>query len=241
MQGSIGGVNFYRSQDGFLAREETSVDAERIKTDPAFKRTRENGNEFGTAAKAGKLFRITFMPLLRIGSDARVISRIVKSMMDALQFDTTHKRGKRVVSAGDLTMLKGFECNASAPLSATLKMTPTATIDRVQGKATVSLGAVVPEELIAAPTGATHFKIVTAAAAIDFDKGTHTEDFQSSVLLPWDINPMAALTLTNTLPAASTLPLFLLLGIQFFILDAGTVYPLNNNSSNALQVAAVDA
>ena len=50
---TLGDVNFYKSQDGFLVREKGGVDGKRIKSDPAFKRTRENGQEFGSAGKAG--------------------------------------------------------------------------------------------------------------------------------------------------------------------------------------------
>ena len=241
VQGSVGGVNFYKSQDGYLLRELTTLDGNRIKTDPAFKRTRENGSEFSTAAKAGKFFRLTFKPVLKTGSDNRIISRLMKGMVSVLRVDTTHVRGKRVPSAGDLTLLKGFECNDGAPLSATLELIPATLIDRVTGKATVAISSFVPSEDVNAPVGTTHFKIVTAAAAIDFDNGTQTADFKSTAMLPWDVNPTAAINLQNNLPAASTLPLFLLLGIQFFRVEGTVTYPLNTKSANALQIAQVDA
>lgn len=57
LKGTIGNINFYKSKDGYLAREKTSVNAERIANDPAFVRTRENGAEFGRAGRAGKVLR----------------------------------------------------------------------------------------------------------------------------------------------------------------------------------------
>ena len=54
LDGTIGGITFYKSKDGYLAREKGGVSADRIKNDPAFQRTRENGAEFGRAGKAGK-------------------------------------------------------------------------------------------------------------------------------------------------------------------------------------------
>ena len=57
LQGTIGGVSFYRTQDGYLAREKGGVDGQRIANDPAFQRTRENGNEFGRAGKGGRPVR----------------------------------------------------------------------------------------------------------------------------------------------------------------------------------------
>ena len=46
LDGTIGGITFYKSQDGYLAREKGGVDGNRIATDPNFQRTRENGSEF---------------------------------------------------------------------------------------------------------------------------------------------------------------------------------------------------
>ena len=55
LDGTIGGITFYKSKDGYLAREKGGISAERIANDPAFERTRENGSEFGRAGKAGKV------------------------------------------------------------------------------------------------------------------------------------------------------------------------------------------
>lgn len=60
LKGTIGNITFYKSKDGFLAREKGSLDATRIANDPAFQRTRENGAEFGRAGKAGKVLRTAF-------------------------------------------------------------------------------------------------------------------------------------------------------------------------------------
>ena len=72
LTGKIGDLSFYKSQDGYLAREKGGVDATRIKNDPAFARTRENGQEFGMAAKSGKIVRDAFRPLMMRASDGRV-------------------------------------------------------------------------------------------------------------------------------------------------------------------------
>lgn len=53
----LGGMTFYKSQDGALVREKGGVSADKIANDPAFQRTRENGEEFGAAGIAGKVLR----------------------------------------------------------------------------------------------------------------------------------------------------------------------------------------
>ena len=57
LKGTIGGISFYKTSDGHLAREKGGVDKSRIQNDPAFQRTRENGEEFGRAGKGGKVLR----------------------------------------------------------------------------------------------------------------------------------------------------------------------------------------
>lgn len=60
LKGTLGDITFYKSQDGFLAREKGGIEASRIASDRAFQRTRENGSEFGNANKAGKMLRTAF-------------------------------------------------------------------------------------------------------------------------------------------------------------------------------------
>ena len=74
IEGTIGGMTFYKSQDGHLVREKGGVSGERIANDPAFVRTRENGEEFGAAGTAGKLMRDTLRSLMMNAADGRVTS-----------------------------------------------------------------------------------------------------------------------------------------------------------------------
>src|SRR3989344_57567 len=89
LKGTIGDISFYKTQDGHLAREKGGVDASRIANDPAFVRTRENGEEFGASAASGKLVRDAFRSMMMSASDNRVTSRLTKVMSDIKNFDGT--------------------------------------------------------------------------------------------------------------------------------------------------------
>ena len=91
LDGTIGGITFYKSKDGYLAREKGGIPAERIRTDPAFQRTRENGAEFGRAGKAGKVLRNSIRQLLQNVNDSRMVSRLTKEMVKVIQMDATCK------------------------------------------------------------------------------------------------------------------------------------------------------
>lgn len=240
LKGTIGGVSFYKSRDGHLAREKGGVDKSRIMNDPAFQRTRENGSEFGRAGAAGKVLRTAIRALLINASDFRMVSRLTKEMVKVIQEDLVSERGLRNVLDGELELLLGFEFNISGKLGTTLYAPFVGTIDRVTGQLTVDLVSFVPVNMISAPGGTTHFKIVSAGAEIDFEAGTFVTQESGTAILPYDANATAAINLVNPVTAASTKPLFLALGVQFYQEINGAQYPLKNGSYNALSLVKID-
>lgn len=240
LDGTIGGITFYKSQDGYLAREKGGVPAEKIATDPAFQRTRENGEEFGRAGKAGKLLRNAIRAMLQNASDSRMVSRLTQKMVEVVQADAINPRGQRNVIDGEAELLEGFDFNINGKLGTTLYAPFTGTIDRVAGTLTASIPSFVPINMLAAPGGATHFKIVSAGAEVDFENETFVMDSQATTVLPWDATATAAINLANTVTANSTHPLFLALGIEFYQQVNGQMYPLKNGAFNALSLIKVD-
>jgi len=240
LKGTIGDITFYKTaQDGHLAREKGGIDGNRIASDPAFQRTRENGAEFGRAGKAGKLLRTAFNALLIQASDGRVASRLTRDMVKVLQADTVHARGMRTVEGGDPTLLSGFEFNIRGKLGSTLYAAFTATADRAAGTLTFGLPALVPVNMVAAPQGTTHFKVFSGGGELDFAGDTYTTEIVESAVLPWDSTTTAALTQTSHVTAASTLPLLLVAGIAFYQEVNGDMYPLNNGAYNPLSLVLV--
>lgn len=241
LKGTIGGVSFYKSRDGHLAREKGGVDRSRIMNDPAFQRTRENGSEFGRAGAAGKVLRTALRALLINASDFRMVSRLTKEMVKVIQEDQVSERGLRNVLDGELELLLGFEFNISGKLGTTLYAPFVGAIDRVTGELTVDLASFVPINMISAPGGTTHFRIVSAGAEIDFEEGTFVTQESGTGILPYDATATAAINLVNSVTAASTKPLFLALGIEFYQEINGAQYPLKNGSYNALSLIKIDS
>src|SRR4051812_12873002 len=111
IKGTIGNITFFRNKDGsYGAKAKGFVSKQRIETEDAFRRTRENGQEFGNAGKSGKTFRSAFQSLMG-SADFRMTSRLHKLMMRCLKADTVNDRGLRKVSTGDTKLLKGFDFN----------------------------------------------------------------------------------------------------------------------------------
>ena len=239
LEGTIGDITFYKSQDGFLAKGKGGISADRIANDPNFQRTRENGSEFGRAGKAGKVLRNSIRALLQNASDRLVVSRLTTEMVKVIQEDLTNPRGERNVIDGEAELLEGFEFNINGKLGTTLYAPFTGTIDRVAGTLTANLPAFVPANMIAAPGGTTHFKIISVGAEIDFENESFVVDTQETAVLPWDNLATAVINLVNAVTANSTHQLFLALGISFYQQVNGQMYPLKNGAFNALSLVKV--
>lgn len=232
LKGTIGGISFYKTSDGHLAREKGGVDKKRIQNDPAFQRTRENGSEFGRAGKGGKV--------LRNAKDKRVVSRLTKDLVAITKTDTINDRGLRTLQDGNLSLLENFEFNLNGKLGATLFATYSKAFDRVSGEATLSIAAFSPTIRIAAPSGTTHFKVVMGAAELDFENETSVFESDETAISPYDAANTAPIAMTATITANSVLPVVQVLGIEFYQEVNGQIYPLKNGAYNALSVVIVD-
>jgi hypothetical protein len=239
LKGTIGDITFYKTKDGHLAREKGGIDASRIKSDPAFQRTRENGAEFGRAGKAGKVLRTAFRTLLVNSADSRMVSRLTQQMIKVLQADVVSERGLRNIIDGEAELLSGFEFNIRGKLGTSLFAPFTSTIDRATGDISVEVAPFVPSNMIAAPSGTTHFKIISAGAEVDFETESFVETHSETAILPWNATPTATITQVNSVTPASTKPLFLAFGIEFYQEVNGLMYALKNGSYNPLALVNV--
>ena len=239
LKGTIGDITFYKTKDGHLAREKGGVDANRIANDPAFQRTRENGSEFGRAGKAGKMLRVALRQVLINSADGRMVSRLTQAMTKVIQADATNPRGLRNVIDGEAELLTGFEFNIGGKLGTTLFAPFETTIDRVSGDIGLTLAPFVPTTMIAAPAGTTHFKIISAGAAIDCEAEKFEVTTSETAVLPWDSTLTAPINQDNSVSANSTNPLFLALGVEFYQEVNGQMYPLKNGAHNPLSLVQV--
>ena len=239
LRGTIGDITFYKTQDGHLAREKGGIDASRIKNDPAFQRTRENGAEFGRAGRAGKVLRTAFRSLSLNAADSRMASRLTQLMMKVIKADAVSNRGLRNVLDGETELLAGFEFNISGKLGNTLYAPFSSSIDRAAGTIDLEIPVFSPLTMLAAPEGTTHFKIVSAGAEIDFEAENYVISTSATDILPWNAVDTEVISQSNAVTPASTKPLFLVVGVEFYQEVNGAMYPLKNGSYNPLAIVQV--
>ncbi|WP_258100592.1 hypothetical protein [Marinoscillum pacificum] len=240
LEGTIGDVSFYKTSDGYLAREKGGVDADRIKNDPAFARTRENITEFGKAGRAGRVLRTAFRLLLQNAADKKVTSRLTKEMIRVIQADSTNERGKRIVTAGNQLLLNGFDFNINSKLSATFFTPYVPAIDRAAGTLSINIPEFVPGNTIVGPQGATHVKIVSAGAAINYEEETFEVTVTKSNDLALGSQLEEAIELSNAVAGNNALSMYLVMGLEFTQSVNGEMYPLKNGGFNPLSLVAID-
>jgi hypothetical protein len=239
LTGQMGGISFYKSKDGHLVRTKGGIDSDRIKNDPAFARTRENGAEFGRAGSASKLLRTALRTLIMNISDSRMSNRLTQQMVKVIQADATNNRGERNVIDGEAALLTGFEFNQSGRLDKTFFAPYSHAIDRTAGTLSVNIPEFVSNNFIVAPAGSTHFKLVLGGAAVDFENGSYQNGLADGGEQVLSASALPAQTLSVSITPASTSPIFLVFGIEFYQAVNSKLYPLRNGAFNALAIVEV--
>lgn len=207
----------------------------------SMQRTRENGNEFGRAAKAGKLLRESLRGLIISASDSTLVARATQKMRAIIGMDETNDRGERVVDKDYAqTELLGFNFNAGATVGQSLH----APYGVAQNGAEVTLTfpTLNPATDIVSPQGATHFEVVLGVSALNFETLTYAVGAiagpMGAVALNSGAAPRTIVAVLPTAPGADDVVLGAV-GINFYQQLNGKLYPLNNNASNPLAIEYV--
>jgi hypothetical protein len=239
LRGTLDNVNFYKTQAGVLARMSTSIDAKRIASDPAFIRTRENGAEFGSSAKAGKIVRAALRPLLLQASDGSVVSRMMKVMTSIKNYDVTSSRGKRNVAVGinnptAKELLKEFNFNERSNLGSVLSKS----FSFVQATGEISISDIIPLNDVAFPPGATHATFQSGWAKVDFVSGVSDLKLSPATSLLIDETQQDISLIPASAPTGTGIDLHVLC-IAFYQEINGVQYPLKNGAFNALSIVEI--
>jgi hypothetical protein len=237
LNGKVGRLSFYKSKDGYLAREKGGVSKSRIMNDARFARTRENLKEFADNATSAKLVRDALRPVIAKIGDSRLSQRITQVMMKVLQSDLVNNRGERMVRAGDWSLLKDMELNASSSLSSTLFLETTYT-DSPTAWA-VAIPAFVPQDYVAVPKGATHLRISATGVGLDFSTGARAVQTAVSTLLPV-IDPAVAINLSVDKALLPGTHRAFVLSVEFVQMVNGSEYSINNGAHNAAKMVGVE-
>ena len=238
IEGTVEDLTFYKRDGRNFVRRKGGIARERIENDPNFVRTRENNTEFGHSGNAGKVLRMAMGSLVFKAKDSKLASRMLQTMSQIKNLDTTSARGQRKVALGLATpagkqLLQGFDFNINAPLNGVL-FAPYTT-DLVNG--TIDFVDLIPAEQLQFPQGATHVSLQCALLAIDFDTEVSEIAYSNIENLAINLTPTSIALTTTSVPSGTVQLLMLML--SFYQEVNGVQYSLKNEEYNVLNVVEV--
>ena len=238
IEGTVEDLTFYKKDGKNFVRRKGGVSKERIENDPNYVRTRENNSEFSHSGSAGKVLRMAMGSLVFKAKDSKLASRMLQTMSQIKNLDTTSARGQRKVSAGLATaegkqLLKGFDFNINAPLNGVLF----APFDLDIATGVVSITDLIAAEQLQFPQGATHVSLQCALLAIDFDTEVSEIAYSNIENVAINLTPNT-ITLATTSVPTGTVQLLLLM-LSFYQEVNGQQYSLKNEDYNVLNVVEV--
>ena len=241
IEGNIEGLSFYKGADGvYYVRSKGGIDKNRIKKDPAFRRTRENGAEFGHVATSGKQFRRAIQNLLFDVKDRTRVPRMMQALTLVKNQDSTSNRGERKVGVGIQTpegkaLFNHFDFNENAGLDTVLQSNYA--LDTGVGELTIP--DFKPALNLSLPEGATDVALSAALLRLDFDADS-AELIESNVEQLVVDETATDVTLTFPSPPSGTGLDYYFLKVTFFQSVNSTLYPLQNGAHNALQLIKIE-
>ena len=236
LKGNIGGISFYKSNGDDLARMTNGPSKERIANDASFQRTRENNIEFGGSATAAKSIRVALSTALQDKTDVHMTARLVKILKDVLN-KSTGTRGQRSIQlSANRAMLEGFDFDVNTSFANVFIAPYTIAPNAARNQCVITVPNFIPSSFVKAPTGATHFRLVSAIGVeSDFNFNTVTAHYEPtdvtlnqlnaivySATTALNVTTPVTFTLTAVLPGTpaptmtATVSVLQCLGIEFF-------------------------
>jgi hypothetical protein len=167
IKGSLGGLTFYEKNGENIVRITGGVDKERIKNDPAYKRTRENMSEFGASAKVGKALRMGLANVIKLMGESSLVGRIT-GLMKRINSLGSGNRGQRSFEIlTNKEVLIGFNLKKSLSLGSIFYApfdAPVLNANRTES--TWTIPDFNTDNFITTPEGASHFKLVLIASVL---------------------------------------------------------------------------
>jgi len=176
--GTLADVRHFKikGQTGYFAGMVGGPTGDQVNSAPEFERTRENMNEFGACAKAGKSVRTGLSQVMKQMADSQVTGRLTSIMKKINLEDQTEARGYRKIEIStQRSYLKGFEFDKNVSFNGIFNAPYSLTHGATRETGDFVIDAFNPANLVNAPSGATHFRLITSLSVVsDFEYNATT-------------------------------------------------------------------
>ena len=254
LNGTLGELTFYQSGGEALVKQKTSLNGNKIKTDPKFQRTRENNQEFGGAAMIAKAFRSGFVGISKGITDKEWYQNCQKGYLKAIKLGPG-SRGQRAYEVNNApNIFNGLNFNATNHYDSIMLAPSSFTVNPDRNQVTWNIPDFNIIDYVNAPIGATHLRFVLAIATLS----GYTYQNSEGIYMPNvpQQNEQSAFSWSNYLPINAqsgtidintdlnlgaaldpNVALNVATGIVFYQEGNNTMYELS--SANAMKIAQV--
>lgn len=239
LTGRVGKLTFYRKEDKIIARVGSGVYGKRVKTHPAFARTRENAAEFKIAINAASLFRRAFVDHLKAMADNTIFHRAASLLHKLVRQDLTNNRGSRKILHHTLPALEGFAFNKHKSLRSVLNVPFHSSTDPESGSLSVMIDSFSPDKSISKPDGASHMILTATASVLNFEASARMVKTVQSQPIPLSATHHEGLTLSIE-SLSNNYPTVLAFGIRFIEIINGFCYDIKGKNHGAMEIVKVD-
>jgi hypothetical protein len=230
LEGKLGGIVFYNGRYGNQARMNHPMSKAKYRKSPTTKRRRDTANQFGYAARMGKLLRHGVRRCLPHVLDGSLNSRLAGFITTLLSQDKTNGPGERRITADNVGLLKGFNWMEAAPLGSIIESPYSITLDADAGTASLLIDEVVAVRDIKARASATHVEISLVLVGADYEKDNFKFVAAVSGKIAVESDEVMAIELSCALDGFNGGLLVAGIGVQGWELSDGVYSPLKEGN-----------
>jgi len=240
--GKLDDVCGRQTKDGAILQRVPGPTSEQVKTHQRFTNTRRNASEFKGAVNAATLLRRVLGSMERALKHADLVPYMNQKLQAVAMSDTVSGWGDRRVHKGDIHLLEGFDYHPKNKLAAVLPLKLEHSLDVTTGQMQLTAaGGMVRRKRNAFPKEATHFRIVSCAGAVNFEKEKYTYHIEESELLPLS-KVMSDIHLAHALTTARPGDVMLhTVGMVLYAVNDKGAHLLRGGAMQIVAVAGVEA
>lgn len=236
LRGTIEDLTFRQTEVGIIAGAKTGPTRERVLTHESFENTRRNAAEFQQAIRDARLMRYALGRALDRRRGSSLNGRMNGLFYTAARRDTTNDLGSRRSWQGAIELLKGFEFNPKLLMRDALPLVLNLSPDGETGDSTMTIPAFIARKRKLFPKEATHFRVVSGVAVLDFMNSRYQNDIQLSELMPLGKKTPGATSFRHKVKKGAGQVAVQVLGMQFYAMADGQTEAVKGSALRMLEV-----
>jgi hypothetical protein len=241
LSGSIGDLTISQTKFGGIAGLKPGPSREKVLTHENFRRTRRNAGEFKLAIAAATLLRRALGDAIASVRHPLLSAHMNKLLRQAAMPDPKNDLGFRCAAQGDAGLLAGFEFNYELSLDKAMPVDFAHSLDVVTGTVQLEIPSFIARRKKGFPKGATHFRIVSCAAIVDFAHDSYANHIKTSELLPLGKKTPEAICLEHRLKVEPNEVLLQVMGMEFYKVEHGKSVLLKGGAMRILEAVRMEA